>query len=78
MKKSIAIATFALITLGTLGTTTAVANASTAPAEGPGHTVERPAGTGSEPAHQVEGDAAGHSHTVQRPVGTDAVAARQR
>ncbi|MGW6529473.1 hypothetical protein [Streptomyces venezuelae] len=41
MQKPIAFAVFALITLATLGTTTAVANASTSVSEGRGHTLER-------------------------------------
>ncbi|MEW2391080.1 hypothetical protein AB0933_22270 [Streptomyces venezuelae] len=45
MQKPIAFAVFALITLATLGTTTAVANASTSASEGRGHTDERLADT---------------------------------
>lgn len=76
MKKSMAIATFAVITLGTLGTTTAVANASTAsPSEGRSHTVERPAGTDSKPA-QKTGEST-YSKTLKVPAGTDAKPAQK-
>ncbi|GAA1933520.1 hypothetical protein GCM10009837_69200 [Streptomyces durmitorensis] len=70
MKKSIAIATFAVITLGTLGSTAVVANASTAaPSKGHSRTVERPAGTDSKPAKRTgEGS---FSHAVKVPAGTD-------
>ncbi|WP_367048492.1 hypothetical protein [Streptomyces sp. Je 1-332] len=75
MKKSTAIATFALITLGTLGSTAAVANASTAPGKGHSHTVERPAGTDSKPAHKTgEGS---YSTTVKVPAGTDSKPAKK-
>ncbi|MFD6432581.1 hypothetical protein [Streptomyces venezuelae] len=55
MPKPIAIAVFALITLATLGTTTAVAFASTSASEGRGHTIERLADTDTKPAAKADG-----------------------
>ncbi|MEU6004221.1 hypothetical protein [Streptomyces sp. NPDC047197] len=75
MKKSTAIATFALITLGTLGSTAAVANASPAPDKGHSHTVERPAGTDSKPAKKIgEGSC---SKTAKVPAGADSKPAKK-
>ncbi|MGW6055323.1 hypothetical protein [Streptomyces sp. NPDC055189] len=45
MKKPTAFAVFALITLGTLGITAVVSDASAAPGQGRSHSVEHPAGT---------------------------------
>ncbi|MEV8313397.1 hypothetical protein AB0Q95_04410 [Streptomyces sp. NPDC059900] len=76
MQKPIAIATFALITFGTLATTAAVANASGSPSEGRGHTVQRPAHTGSKPADKPGKDS--YSTTLEKPAGIDSVPSRQR
>ncbi|MEV3854302.1 hypothetical protein AB0J38_08260 [Streptomyces sp. NPDC050095] len=82
-KKVIAVAAFALITVGA---TAAVANASdspSSPGQGCARTVERPAGTESIPAQKMDGGVSTdsnsqYSKTVEMPAGTDHVPAHRK